>query len=261
MPLTSFFTVLISSSLASTAAPTAAILDFGVVGGDARLGTVYAERFATRLDHRGVKTSTQQAMSSMLSLERQKQLMGCSEDADTGSCMAELAGALGSTYLAIGQVAKVGSAWQVNVRTLSTKTNTTFTSFSQTVATEGAVLDAITDAADSFIFALDPRLAKPRVAPWVVAGLGFGAAAAGSVFLFRVGEANAKLRGPIDVAFTPSDAVALANARASEQIVAIGLLVGGGLALGGGLLWWALGGKQRVTLALGPASISVMALW
>ena len=103
MPLTSFFTVLISSSLASTAAPTAAILDFGVVGGDARLGTVYAERFATRLDQRGVKTSTQQAMSSMLSLERQKQLLGCADD--SASCMAELAGALGSTYLTVGQVA------------------------------------------------------------------------------------------------------------------------------------------------------------
>ena len=261
MPLTACFTVLFSATLASAALPSVAILDFGVVGGDAQLASVYAERFATRLDQRGVKATTQQSVSSLLSLERQRQLLGCAEEGESGSCMAELAGALGSTYLTVGQVAKVGEAWQVNVRTLSTKSNATFTSFSKTVANEAAVLDAIIDAAEAFVFALDPSLAKPRVAPWIVAGAGVALVGAASVFLVRVGEANAKLRGPIDLAFTPSDAVALANSRGPEQVIGVGLLIAGGVALGGGLLWWALGGAQRVTLTLGPASMSVTALW
>ena len=69
MPLTACFTVLFSATLGSAALPSVAILDFGVVGGDAQLASVYAERFATRLDQRGVKATTQQSVSSLLSLE------------------------------------------------------------------------------------------------------------------------------------------------------------------------------------------------
>jgi hypothetical protein len=241
---------LIFSAAALAEPPSVAVIDFEVVGGDARLGSVYSERLASNLEDRGVKVITQQTIRSVLSMERQKALLGCSDDAS--SCLMELAGALGSTYLMLGQVAKVGSSYTVNVRAVLARSGTTVSSTSKTVAAEEASLGVVSDAADAFVFALDPTLAKPRVAPWVVTGLGVATAAVGSVFLVRVAEANALLRGPVRPDLSIDDAFKLAQARAPEQTVGIGLLVAGGAALATGIIWWAIGLSPRLSVALSP---------
>lgn len=53
------------------------------------------------------EVSTQGELSTLLGVERQKQLLGCAES--SSSCSAELAGALGAQFLATGNVARLGA--------------------------------------------------------------------------------------------------------------------------------------------------------
>ena len=246
----SFFLAATVSLTAFAEPPSVAVIDFEVIGGDARLGPVYSERLASNLEDRGVKVITQQTIRSVLSMERQKALLGCSDDGS--SCLMELAGALGSTYLMLGQVAKVGASYTVNVRAVLSASGATFSSTSKTVSSEEASLGVVSEAADAFVFAIDPSLAKPRVAPWVVAGLGAASAIAGSVLLARVAEANSILRGPVRADLSIDDAFKLAQARAPEQPIGIGLLAAGGAAIATGIIWWALSLSPRLSVALSP---------
>jgi hypothetical protein len=57
-------------------------------------------------------------VQTMLGMERQRQMMGCSED--SSSCLTELAGALGARFVMSGSVAKLGDAFQLSLQTLDT---------------------------------------------------------------------------------------------------------------------------------------------
>ncbi len=60
----------------------------------------------------GAEVITQREINTVLSLERQKAMMGCSSDA----CMAELGGALGVAHLVNGDIARVGESLLVHFR-------------------------------------------------------------------------------------------------------------------------------------------------
>jgi TolB-like protein len=60
----------------------------------------------------GAEVITQREINTVLSLERQKEMMGCSTDA----CMAELGGALGVGHLVNGDIARVGESLLVHFR-------------------------------------------------------------------------------------------------------------------------------------------------
>lgn len=53
----------------------------------------------------------------LLGLERQKALLGCSED----SCLAELSGALGARFVLSGTLGRVGESWQLSLQTQDTQ--------------------------------------------------------------------------------------------------------------------------------------------
>jgi TolB-like protein len=60
-------------------------------------------------------------LSSMLGIERQKQLLGCSED--SASCITELSGALNAQYALAGNVSRFGDALQLNLQLFDNKKN------------------------------------------------------------------------------------------------------------------------------------------
>jgi hypothetical protein len=60
---------------------------------------------------------TQREISSILSLENQKAMLGCQTDA----CMAELGGALGTDRLVGGDIAKLGESFLLHLRLVDTK--------------------------------------------------------------------------------------------------------------------------------------------
>jgi hypothetical protein len=60
---------------------------------------------------------TQREISSILSLEKQKAMLGCETDA----CMAELGGALGTDRLVAGDIAKLGESFLLHLRVVDVK--------------------------------------------------------------------------------------------------------------------------------------------
>jgi hypothetical protein len=65
----------------------------------------------------GVQLITQQEISSMLSLEKQKGLLGCADE----TCLAELGGALGVDRLVTGNINKLGETWMFNLKLADVK--------------------------------------------------------------------------------------------------------------------------------------------
>ena len=64
----------------------------------------------------GAEVITQREIAAVLSLERQKEMLGCTSDA----CMAELGGALGCDRLVTGDVARLGESWLIHLRLVET---------------------------------------------------------------------------------------------------------------------------------------------
>ena len=60
----------------------------------------------------GVEVITQKEILAVLSLEQQKQMLGCQTD----SCMAELGGALGVDRMVSGDLAKLGESWLFHLK-------------------------------------------------------------------------------------------------------------------------------------------------
>ncbi len=103
----------------------------------------YSEHFAQQLVLQGLGVITQQQISALVGLERQKQLVGCSDE----SCMAELAGALGVDAMITGSIGKLGAAYQVNLSIISAKDGQVLAAHSRKLRGEEEVLDELTAAA------------------------------------------------------------------------------------------------------------------
>ena len=84
-------------------------------------------------------------IQGILSLERQRQLLGCSEGS---SCLAEIGGALGVDYVINGQLGKLGNRYRLDLRLLDATR-------AHVVATEGDFVggseDALGDAAIALV--------------------------------------------------------------------------------------------------------------
>lgn len=256
------------------ASPRIAALDFAVIGLDQNLGSFYAEHLSVRLEARKLRVVTQRDIATVLSLERQKQLLGCADDST--SCMAELAGALGVDAIATGQVAKVGKSFQVNLRILSSRDASALFVFSKLVKSEEELLEALNEAGDQIIEKLAPgednavvtsppsaEVEAPgprssvRAGPWIVVGLGGAAAVVGGVLLGRAGAANAKLGGAPTADFTPAMADELARSASVEQWIGIACLAVGVAAVAGGLAWHFLAGEDA-QVSVAPAGPGIL---
>lgn len=137
-------------AIAFAAAPTAdlqlASAGFQAVGTDEKKTTFFGDYFAQRLGEAGkfpVTTPTQ--MASILGLERQRQLLGCSDE--SASCLAELAGALGSDAVMTGTLALVGKSYAITVKVTATSDAREVASAAATLATEEEILKWLSERA------------------------------------------------------------------------------------------------------------------
>lgn len=119
----------------------------------------YTEHFADRLGDEGVDVVTPREVQTLLGLERQKALLGCDEM--TSSCLAEIGSALGVDGVVLGDVAKVGDGYQLNVKVISAINGRRLAAQSAKVATEGQLLEALTLAAGKIAADLSRELEKP----------------------------------------------------------------------------------------------------
>lgn len=95
-------------------------------------------RFGTLLGKGGLNVITPGDLSAVLGLERQKQLLGCSQEA---SCLAELGGAMGVEALVSGCVVKGSGGYTATVRAVSTKDARPIAAYSERTPTDEALQD------------------------------------------------------------------------------------------------------------------------
>ncbi|MFL5322563.1 MAG: hypothetical protein ACJ790_23080 [Myxococcaceae bacterium] len=81
---------------------------------------VMTEALVTELGHdKRLEIISASDVSALVGLERQKQLLGCSES--SASCLAELSGALGARFVVVGSLGRVGRQRRLDLRVLDSE--------------------------------------------------------------------------------------------------------------------------------------------
>ncbi len=105
------------------------------------LGAFYTDHFAQRLATKQLRVVTSSEIQAVLGLERQKQLLGCSDNST--SCLAEITNALGADGLITGSLARVGDDFQVNLKVVSSGDGRTLSSHQKLVDSEKELLEEL----------------------------------------------------------------------------------------------------------------------
>jgi TolB-like protein len=71
---------------------------------------ILSELVATELSRAGFEVISKSDISAMIGFEKQKQVLGCSDDS---RCLAEIGGALGVDFMLSGQVGQIGSQYRI----------------------------------------------------------------------------------------------------------------------------------------------------
>lgn len=253
-------TFLLAILLTTAPEPTNVLVpDFAAEGLSAAAAGALVERFAAQLgEAKTLKVQTSGDLARVLGIERQKALLGCGET--DGSCLAELAGAMGTGVLIAGTVVKVGSRFTVSLRALRLPGGEPLTAESARVDGEDALSDWLDQRAIALRQLLAPSAAAPppvpvsRWAPWLVVGLGGVTAVTGGVFYGLSRGDVAHLEKP--TAETDVDAVVLQGK--SREALGMGLLLGGGATVAAGLLWAFLAPKSPLVVSLGPGGVTLV---
>jgi hypothetical protein len=152
--------LLVTAALAAQPGPGAATAPlqvaspgFSLVNVDPKAGAFFADHFAQELGRqRGLSVMTASDVGTLIGMERQRQLLGCSSEGS--SCLAEVAGALGVDAVITGSVARFEQSYRVNVKVLRARDGQALFLESTRAANEEALLDWLSRTA---------RAAAPRM--------------------------------------------------------------------------------------------------
>lgn len=170
---------LVAALAASAEKPKIAVLELQSSGVDATSTAALYDRLVQEVARRGYfDPVSQKDIQTMLGLERQKEMLGCSEAAQ--SCMTELAGALGSRFVLSGTVSKLGDAVQLSLQMLDTQK-------AQPVARSLRIARDVQALAGALPWAVAEATGTPlppppsTTLPWSMIGVGAVGLAAGTV--------------------------------------------------------------------------------
>jgi hypothetical protein len=234
-----------------SASPTSiAITAFTHVGYDERLGAIYVDQFATMLGEEGFRVTTQKDLESVLGLERQRQMMGCGDDATSAACAAELAGALGTDIVVSGSIAKSGDAFLVSIRFLS-KEGKPVAAGSTRVIGEVQLLEWLRGQARALAGQMNVMLdhapvggglvrSSPVVLRWVPAIVGAAAVLGGAVS-YGLSYSD---RNIIAMSSNPvGEQGAIAEGQ-TRQDLGVSLMIVGGVFIAASIVWVLLTGRS-----------------
>lgn len=228
------------STLLAAAPVTIAVPGVSCVGLEPKLCDAFVDRFVDELTKEpDFKVLAERDIAQLIGLERQRQLLGCS---DGGSCIAELAGALGAAAVLRISFARSDPYYVTTARVLRSTDGAVLASASERVGREGEVFDSVDGIASRFrselrremIGATGPsRVVRllPGIAGLAVAGGGLG------LFLWA-GSERAQLTQHL-VTGTAADTAA-STGRLKEGL-GVGLLIAGAVLLAVSVIWWVVG--------------------
>ncbi len=226
-----------------------ATMRLNLVGLSETKADFYTDHLSDRLGEQGLQVTSPREVATVLGMERQKQLLGCEES----SCVAEIANALGVDGLVMGDIAMLGSSYQVNLKVIEAQSGKKLATFSAMVSSEAEVVTTITEAVEKLANEVSTalgrplgvkkggpkpvtpvRLAKYWWAPAVLAAVGVGLTVVGAV-----NAADAKNHLLNDVPFTTDlhAYVDQGNLMQTLEFVGIGIATAGVITMAGFLLF------------------------
>ena len=151
--------------------------DWSTVNIPADLAAFYAGEVARALRTQGFEVLTARDISAVLGFERQKQLLGCSEGAN--SCMTELGAAMGCDAILTANLARLDDSYQGSLRVLSARDGRTLADERVEASGQRALAEALEAAALRLGRKLRPPQAGPRRFSWIplVGAVALGAGA------------------------------------------------------------------------------------
>lgn len=123
----------------------------------------FTGRLGAALVKAGLNVTTAEDIKALVSMERQRQLTGCSEKSSE-RCMTEIANAMGADGIVVGSVAKLDGSFAVNLKVIDAVDGTTLALFSAEANNEKGVLAVLDTAAGD----IADQLQKLKAAPPVV---------------------------------------------------------------------------------------------
>jgi TolB-like protein len=235
-------------SLLLTASPTIAVVGLTPIDISGERADYVTEQLGVELVRQGLVVTTPADLRAVLGLERQRQLLGCSES----SCLAELTGALGAEYVVPGQLARSSAGYRVTVKAVKASTGVAVFAWTTEQPTEGRAVSELTRCAAEFATSIGATPQRQlAVAPLVVGGVGGVAAAVGAGFLVSAAVAWGDLQKRGVEAVSQDRALVASRDGAVHQVVGFALVGAGVTALVAALIW---GLKAGAT----PSSVSLL---
>lgn len=231
----------LSLSIFVSAVPVSiAVPGVSCVGLEQSLCDSFLERFVVVLTERGtVRAVAQKDIAQVLGLERQRQLLGCSDDKNS-SCLAELAGALGVDGIMSLTITRSDPYFVATARVVHTRDGSQWVASSERVKKEGELFDTMDSIATKFRTELGEILERERNpggarwVRWLPAVVGGIAAAAGTgAFLSASYEKGQLTSGML----MPSEVRANVESGRTKEQIGVGLWIGGGVAIAASVLW------------------------
>ena len=154
-----------------------AVLAFSASGVDPTVAAAVTESVTAEVAVRGYFDPISSAeIQTLLSVERQRQLIGCSEE----NCMTELAGALGAPYVMSGSLVKLEGIFQLNIQVIDSRKSRT-TGRATKVAKDFESLRFLIPYAVAEACSTPLPPAPSRVLPYTMVGVGGAALLGGGV--------------------------------------------------------------------------------
>jgi hypothetical protein len=215
-----------------------------------RVCAAYLERFSAMLAGPRLRVTTAADVASILGLERQKQLMGCSES----GCLVELAGALGVDGLLTGSVVRTSGGWLATLKVVRARDGGTWSQATTRTRSEEELLAFLERTAAEFQAKLQPPAPPPEVAaagpsllkPWIPALAG-GAVLLGGAGLFVASKVEAGRLREVGTLLPPGEVTAIAARGALEERLGVALGVVGLAGIAASLVWAQLTPQLQVS--------------
>lgn len=193
-------------------------------------------------------------IDAMLGLERQKQLLGCADDAS--SCLAELGGALGADYVLLGSVARIDQTRRVDLKLLDAKENRVIAREYAMASNDSELLTRTREALTQLITIIPGGTAVPAPTgpslPWA----GIATTAAGGVMALAGGAVAAITTADF---YNRRTAIQVTEATRMEGTKNLGLAAAGvGAVVTGVGLWLWLAPGSTTTAVLVPTEQGLM---
>jgi hypothetical protein len=229
------------------------------------LADFFADHLAQALRHEGFKVVTASEVAALLTQERQKQLLGCSEG--SSACLAELGQALGADAVLLVNLARLEDVYRGNLKIVSARDNSVLSETSVEATGQKALLGALDEGASRLAKGLPLPMRPLEVSEgtrrfWWIPGIAVvGGAVAASVGLVNAQQAQATLVTQLSTEGVTDEARRTAATGATMQTigwVGVGVAAAGLVGMGSVLLF----GKEptltpAVTLAPSGAGIAI----